>query len=574
MRLSEIWAHDKQAVDNNSITSTPSGNANIQRQIQSMVPGQTIQGEVIGRAGGEVQIKLAADMVLNARLDKSIHLELGKNMIFQVMNNGRALTLSPLFANTATAANVYKAIDMAGLPLNEKTVAMTNELMEAGLPIDKNTLQQVYREINAYMTSPEDIHSIIELHRLELPVNETNVNQMTSYGNLTHQLLEGMNQIVDALPELVNQMLTEGNVEGAAKLLETLLSMDTSGNITESVFHLLQGEISADGGEALSGEGASHNAATANTGLAAEGAANADPATEGGQQKVFSADLAGRDAPLDAVGQAEHQSTGTKVMVENAAEPPRGEATATTLLNGNQGTQITAMPNQVTENMIKQLLQQLVDKGAHQGKAFSKALLEGLKNQWTLSPEQIAQEGKVEELYNRLDRQLQSLSKALEGTGQTETGAYKAVRNMSQNIDFMQQLNQVYTYVQLPIRLQQSEAHGDLYVYTNKKHLAVEDGSISALLHLDMEHLGPLDVYVAMEQQKVNTKFYVADESMLDFLGEHMGILTDRLKKRGYECDCTMQLHEIGNERKSGVEGLLQQEGQTPIALYAFDVRT
>ena len=44
---------------------------------------------------------------------------------------------------------------------------------------------------------------------------------------------------------------------------------------------------------------------------------------------------------------------------------------------------------------------------------------------------------------------------------------------------------------------------GELYVYTNKKNLADNDGNVSAFLHLDMDHLGPVDVYVAMQQQKV-----------------------------------------------------------------------
>jgi flagellar hook-length control protein FliK len=131
----------------------------------------------------------------------------------------------------------------------------------------------------------------------------------------------------------------------------------------------------------------------------------------------------------------------------------------------------------------------------------------------------------------------------------------------------------MYTYVQLPLRLQQGEAHGDLYVYANKKNLAAKDGPISALLHLDMEHLGPVDVYVSMNDAKVNTKFYLQDDEMLDFIMGHMDILTERLQKRGYNCTFEMQVRNQEEEEQSSIQKLLQQENHIPLAEYAFDIR-
>jgi flagellar hook-length control protein FliK len=200
-------------------------------------------------------------------------------------------------------------------------------------------------------------------------------------------------------------------------------------------------------------------------------------------------------------------------------------------------------------------------------------LSERLEAAWTIKPEDVADEKKVEELYQRIDRQLKGLAQALESEGATSQSAYKAVNNMSDNIDFLHQLNQMYAYVQLPIKLNQGNAHGDLYVYTNKKNLASKDGKVSALLHLDMEHLGPVDVYVSLENTKVNTKFYVQDDEMLDFLSEHMDILTQRLEKRGYNCSFGMQVRGEDEEKEGGVKTLLKQEGHVPLSQYAFDVR-
>lgn len=210
------------------------------------------------------------------------------------------------------------------------------------------------------------------------------------------------------------------------------------------------------------------------------------------------------------------------------------------------------------------------------GAQFRELLAGTLKQGWVLNPEELAVPGKVEELYRRLDRQLKGLTGALEEAGQSGTAAFRAAATMSQNVDFLQQLNQMYSYVQLPLRLQQRDAHGDLYVYTNKKNLARKDGNVSALLHLDMEHLGPVDVYVAMQNSKVNTKFYLRDDEMIDFMAAHMDILTERLKKRGYDCSYAMVTREEAQSEttQGGLEPLLRQEKGVALSRYAFDVRT
>ena len=73
-------------------------------------------------------------------------------------------------------------------------------------------------------------------------------------------------------------------------------------------------------------------------------------------------------------------------------------------------------------------------------------------------------------------------------------------------------------------------------MYTNKKNLANSDGNFSALLHLDMEHLGPMDVYVTMrDYTKVSTNFYLQSEELLDFIESHIDELTKRLTEKGYD---------------------------------------
>ena len=105
MKLTQLFSGEARAdAPVRGSQPTPAQAEQMSRQIRSLVPGQTISGEIISRNGNEVQIRLSEDMVLNARVDRNLNIEIGKNMTFEVMNNGSALTLSPLCPGRPGAA--------------------------------------------------------------------------------------------------------------------------------------------------------------------------------------------------------------------------------------------------------------------------------------------------------------------------------------------------------------------------------------------------------------------------------------------------------------------------------------
>lgn len=595
MRLSDLFTGDKSISDTgktNQSMGTQSGVVRgdaLKRQLHSLVPGQTIQGEVISKNGSEVRIRLSEDMVLQARIDQNMNLEVGKTMTFEVKSNGQTLTLGPLFTNMALDANVMKALEMASLPINQTTVSMTKQLMEAGMPIDRNTLQQVYREANQFPQA--QIADIVNLHKLSMPVNEGNITQIASYRNFTHQLVTGLNNVLDTLQDVFSLLMEKGDTQGAAELYVHFLKM-----VQDSLISRDGGMLNASSGSIAGQPGAGDNAA-ANLAesLNGEGALSETDRTLIGSvirdsasvlEHLAEGDLSSMEAAqkTDQIfGQT--QSTETNVPNEENLSLIQndGSVQVQTFPEGSrQGTRILAealMKGVQTQEWVAltaQLKAMLgrVPEGAGSHRELLKNLLDFLQKQWLISPEEVADKDRVEDLYRQMGRQLKSLTKVLENIGQTDHSAFRAVTSLSQNLDFLQQINQTYTYLQLPLRLQQGEAHGDLYVYTSKKHLARKDGQISALLHLDMEHLGPVDVYVAMSGEKVNTRFLVRDDEMLDFLIGHMDILTTRLQKRGYQCSFEMQVREQGGKAEDSISRLMQEEHAVPLAEYSFDVRT
>ncbi len=542
MKLTGWFSQDKIA--DNSRVQTPN-NANteqVNRQIRALVPGQTLRGEVVSREGNNAQIRLLQDVLVDAKVDADIRLELGQNITFQVKNNGQTLNLSPLFTNMATEGTVLKALDMASLPVNENTVAMTKQLMDAGLPIDKNTLQQIWHESNAFPDA--EILDLVNLHKVELPVTEENITQMASYRNLTHQLTAGIAETGESLTNMLQGLVESGDIEQAA-------------TIYSEVLKLLAFEDAA--GETVTGQ------------QQTEG-----PLPEPGVDVTVTPEEA-EQMPVQPSATAPEAVPGQKTIIEEPTEtaPDNGQT-----IKENPGAEKTQEAPQL-QNLQKLLKQGLETKDIpllrsilHNSKV-AELPEKLLADRWSIKPEDVESPERVEELYQKLGKQLKGLSNLLEENGQRGSSAYQNVTNLSQNVDFLQQINQTYAYIQLPLHLRQGEHKtGELFVYTNKKNLAKKDGQVSALLHLDMEHLGPLDVYVALKDTKVSTKFYVQNDAILDYLEANMDVLTERLQKRGYDCKCETTLRTELQQTAQAMTPLLKTEGSVPVAQYAFDVRT
>ena len=181
----------------------------------------------------------------------------------------------------------------------------------------------------------------------------------------------------------------------------------------------------------------------------------------------------------------------------------------------------------------------------------------------------------VENLYQRLHDQTAELTRILSDTVGAQSKVSQSVNNLSGNLEFMNQINQMFAYVQLPLKMQGQNAHGDLYVYANQKNLASKDGQVSAILHLDMEHLGPLDVYVKMKDQNVSTNFYLADDAALDLIASNIAILDARLQKRGYTMHAKIMLQNAHETTENAALDELLQKGEkiTLISDNSFDAR-
>lgn len=602
--------------------SAASGNAQ-GVDVTQLQPGDTFQGEIVSVNGEDVQIQLANGQYMAAKLERDVQLALGQVMNLQVQSNkDNRVVLKPVYDGKMQMLRVGEAaLRAAHMAVNDRTMALVSTLLENGMSINKNTLMLFNR---LTLQNPgASMADLIKLTKLQLPVNENTLSQLQHYENMEHKLLDGIKEASDEILKLYDALTGNANVQGnqngaAQGVLPGQTALAEGGKFMEQVLVLLAGEEGGTQGTATAPLPENQTAQSAQNSQNAQSnpenviskdvnsenmilkemnPKNINQNTGGNQSAHLAENPAGKNIANDA---AENAGVQDAAQTSKQAADATAEKTLDTFLNQLRGETPQAVPGKMIAMIregvregtlslrdVKQLLldseigrQLTAEQKAEifRSEPFKSMLKNGLQKQWTLSPQELAQEGKVEEFYQKLARESSQLTRmmneAMQASGQNSTGTpARAMANLSENVEFMNQMNQMFTYVQLPLKFGSSQAHGDLYVYTNKKNMARKDGTLTAFLHLDMDYLGALDVSISLQTQRnqVTTKFYL-DEASIALVEGHIDELSQRLSKKGYLCK-NMILEK--DEDKTVLEHMEEQVagGSAVLGYRTFDTR-
>lgn len=589
-----------------------------QEQLRSLSAGDSLSGKVVSVMKGldgsrTAQIDLGNNTLVDAKLQNGMQLSTGQVVSFSVKSSASGtLTLTPLYQNTAALdTTASKALIAAGLSVTDELGQMVSEMMKEGMSIDKQSLLQMSRVLTD--NPGADISTLVQMKNLNIPITEGNIQQFQNYQNYQHQVLNGANAIIDELPNAFSAMAQAGDKTGALDLYGSLMKLFAGGDQAQGTG--ISDSIKAGANEAsinslINAEGGEDSA-----GKAAEGKVSAGDAANENPLKTIKGDgtltnkaqasadgmILGKDGLMPASDDGKEVSgqliAGSNTQAAAGAGNALGIGAKMDLAQFVSALKSAGVSEDALNELIKagsgdqaallRQLSELYDKTIHNsagadrawGRLFSsdtfnELLKNNIASSWTIRPDDVSDKDNVRNLYERLNSQVKQLTTLLQGHVGENSSVFQSSQNLSQNIDFMNQLNQMYAYVQLPLKMSGNDAHGDLYVYSNKKHMASDDGSVSALLHLDMNNLGPLDVYVRMTDMKVSTNFYMADESCIDLIMEHIDELTARLNKRGYQMSYQVLPSEDLKSENRAVDALLQADDKmTTISSTSFDAR-
>lgn len=516
MRLSSLFTQGNQQIQENSrdmsFSTLEKGLRNGMKEMEGKMPGQSVTGEVIEADGQDILLAIGKNQLLRARLSLAMDVEAGQQLTFGIKSiGGMKVVLSPLFENMTSGSGAEKALELAGLPRNEETMKMVEAMMKEGMKLDPDSLSSMYRTVNAHMDA--DITTLVQLNRMGLPVTEENITQLQSYKNYEGQVTEGVKILMGEVAEQLSSLAASDNPKDVFTFLKVVLG-EPSG--TENV----QTEENMAGDDNV--------IQTFKNAVMTEA-----PEENAGKEKLPFMPGMAEQAGEKGLGMALSdvlQKAGFSEETVNACL--KGELPAKELLTELGRLVKDGRLSTEQKNGILELLKD---------NEFLENLKKGLTEKFLLTPDEVGEDGQVEKLYERLDSQLSRMNQALQGMAKENPALSQSIQNLSSNVEFMNQLNQMFTYVQLPLKLSGQEAAGELYVYTNKKNLAKKDGQVSALLHLDLEHLGEIDIHVSLRDSHVSTKFCLSDEKALDLVAANIDTLNQRLMKRGYSVDASFE---------------------------------
>lgn len=472
----------------------------------SVGANSVISGEVVSTEGKNVVLNLGEGKLINALIDGNIEPKAGQTISFSVQRTPeKGIVLKPLFENTAALDTVNRALQNASLPLNGRLQYMVKSMMDEGLPIDKQSLYEMNHALNAIPNADASVLS--QMKRLNIPLTSEMFSQFENYLNAEHEISSTISDMANSLFETLDILESSGNSSEADSILQLFTDFLTKTDEPDALNSLIDKleNISAEPEETFVTENTELESEIKNSSEEIEDNGvilqKSENGIEGKEEISSLADKAKKNLP---------DKTGIKISFPEESED-------SVVKDGKD---------------IKNAGRLLKSPGFRE--QFEKAL----SDRFRLTPEEVSKEDSVSRLYSKLNETVKSLMEQMEAGGKTQTPVYNALNNVNSNLEFMNQLNQTFNYVQIPLKLSGQNATGELYVYSNKKSLARSDGNVSALLHLDMDHLGPVDVHVTLnEQNNVKTRFYLKDDAALDLISENIDILNKRLEKRGYRMD-------------------------------------
>ena len=568
MQISELT---KQYISTTSQAESAGGTRaveNLVSTVRNMTAGNIFEGTVNSIKGNQVLLALSNGSTLTARLDAGMQLVQGQSMFFQVKSNDGATVAIRPYTVDGNGANLtlLNALSAANLPVEDKYLNMVNTMMQEHMPIDKNSMSQMARIL---MANPDmNVQTLVQMKKLDIPITTEMVAQFENYMDDKSAVHTALDKFIGELPATLSsknmpleqmkafdsQLLmilaegAEGEVQSTATAGQTVnaevtVSAETTAQVnTEAQAATAEGEVTTQVGNL-----------SEDVLQVVEG----EQSTEQTQQAANTA---------QQTSDAATQNT-TQEKVLNLLKNLFGEIGITGEDSPSALLQKLATHIATGENVSQEALNSLFSS-----KDMQSLMKEVLEGQLFLEPKDVADGEKLKKLYDRLDAKTQSIDALLQNAGLKDTPLAQTIGDIHANVEFMNQINEAYTFTQIPLRMANQNASGQLYVYTSKRNLDDPERDLTAFLHLDLEHLGATDVSVRMHKKEVSTKFYMDSDASYDLVKAYLPQLEERIRAKGYNCkiDVENEGHHV-----NFVDDFLKKDAPSTGQLhrYSFDVR-
>ena len=634
MQISNLVSQYNNSVANGEPITGAKGVEKLVSSLNEMSRGMIFEGTVSSVHGNQVKLALSNGQQILARLAGKFSFEQGQSVFFQVKNNdGGTIEIKPYTVDGEGAnLTLMDALKAAGLPVDGSNLSMVNKMMEEQMSIDKVSLNQMYQLVQD--NKDINVTTLVELKRLGIDINPVNAAQFENYSNDKQAITIAMDSLIDELPnalsaedlsmyKLVTQardvlnIVTDGLSENVIisnegydlKQYEAIMSDNQSAPIAKKHFNIAELFESLN---SVSGESQGIqimqklNNFLKIDNMLMQGNESVAP----NEPVLLNESVSSNESVISNEPVLLNESVASNEQVKLQEAP---EKTDTAIINKKVETAANTIGCILSDNQIEELNEQvkkllpdlqennisLYSKDSSvvgilndiknmlentpananalrhlfSGNAFRIMLREALEQQWMIKPGDLEKNPKkLDGLYDKIEKQITNMENILKASGTVNSKAEALADNIRGNIEFMNQINEAYTYVQVPLRMNEKNASGQLYVYTNKKSMSDPDKELSAFLHLDLEHLGGTDVSIKMLHKKVTTNFYLDSDESYALVKQFLPVLEKRLQDKGYNCELNVN---SDSKQMNFVDGFLKKDlpptGQ--VHRYSFDMR-
>ena len=515
--------------------------------------GETLKGVVSDVHGNEITISLDDGTSFTGHLPEASMYSIGQKAAFLItsLDNGtiymKAMSSAYLLGMEDT---IEQALEEAGLPKSPRNLDIVRSLLENKQSISRESINSFMQLCSRYPNA--DVGNVITMYRLGFSMDEASVTQFDTYQNQQHQLLSRMNSLTDSLTDLLSE-LSQENISVARYAAGELLSTALGSTPSLEEFQLAAGKTLEQAAEADSGAGTESVTSSDSPELSEEALSS---------QETPSAEEADSNNPLSRMRQLFSNITdkvNTNLTSSTAAEE-------TGFIQEQSGHILTAAERESLADLLSKFTDSdKLTTDLRNGSATARELLGAIHSalpklsdpvirelfsnpslgklikgqflsNWTISPEGLKESNGMDSLYHKISSELDDLMHLSQmfATRPSGESAVNTTNDMQQNLQFMKTLNEHFAYMQLPLKLSSENAHGDLYVMTKKEALRKSKDNLKVLLHLEMDHLGPLDIHITKERTNITAKFFVTKDDALRLLEKNAGLLKDALNEQGY----------------------------------------
>ena len=577
MQISNLVSQYNNSVANGEPMTGAKGVEKLVSSLNEMSKGMIFEGTVSSVRGNQVKLALSNGQQILARLAGKFSFEQGQSVFFQVKNNdGGTIEIKPYTVDGEGAnLTLMDALKAAGLSVDGINLSMVNKMMEEHMPIDKTSLNQMYQLVQD--NKDINVTTLVELKRLGIEINQVNAAQFENYANDKQAITIAMDSLIDELPNALSA--EDLSMYKLVTQARDILNIVTEGLPEEAFISSEASDMSQY--EAIMRDNQSEPVVKKHFNIAE--LFESLNSVSGESQDIHTTQKINNTPATDTILLQENETKSNTIgfllsdkQIEELNEQVR------MLLPNLQENNISLYSEDSSVvgilNDIKSMLENTpanADTLRHlfSGEAFKLMLKEDLEQQWMIKPGDLEKNPKkLDGLYDKIEKQITNMEIILKTSGVVNPKAEALADNIRGNIEFMNQINEAYTYVQVPLKMNEKNASGQLYVYTNKKSMSNPDKELSAFLHLDLEHLGGTDVSIKMLHRKVTTNFYLDSDESYALVKQFLPVLEKRLQDKGYNCELNVN---SGSKQMNFVAGFLKKDlpptGQ--VHRYSFDIR-